>query len=153
VLGWLPRAQGEEHGFTLPEVLITLILLGILFGIATSTWFGIVESRRVDSAANQLAADLRLAHSKAANRLAQQTVTLTSGNSEYTVTGLGSRDLDDDPDEDLVAVAAATTIVFQTNGQAQVTGANPVTVRSTNDATNNHTIEINTMTSRIKIVP
>lgn len=143
----------DESGFTVIEMLVTVLIMGIVFAIATSTWFGVVESRRVDSATNQLAADLRLAHSKATNRLAPHTVTLTAGSSEYTVMGAGDRDLDDDPDEDLVTVAADTTVVLNTNGEAQVTGANPIEVRSTNDITNNHTIEINTATSRIKIVP
>ncbi len=49
-----------EQGFTLPEVLITIVLMSIAFAIASSTWFNIVESREVDSAANQVAGDLRL---------------------------------------------------------------------------------------------
>jgi prepilin-type N-terminal cleavage/methylation domain-containing protein len=58
-----------ERGFTLPEVMITIILMGILLGIASSMWFGVIESRRVDTAANQLASDLRLAHTRASNQL------------------------------------------------------------------------------------
>ena len=53
----------------MPEVLITIVLLGILLGIASSTWFGVVESRTVASAANQLASDLRLANTRATNQL------------------------------------------------------------------------------------
>jgi prepilin-type N-terminal cleavage/methylation domain-containing protein len=145
----------DERGFTLIEVMITIILMGILFGIASSTWFGVVESRRVDSATNQLAADLRLAHTEATNRLVQQTVTLTGGSSEYTVTGAGNRDLDDDPDEDLVIVAGAstTTIDFKANGEAQITGDNPIEVRSTDDTDKKHTIDVNRWTSRIQIDP
>lgn len=58
-----------ERGFTLPEVLIVIVIMGILFAIASSTWNGVTESRKVDSAANQLAADLRLAHTSATNQL------------------------------------------------------------------------------------
>ncbi len=65
-----------ERGFTLAEVLIVVILLGIVLAIATSSWFGIVESRRVDSATNQLAADMRLAHTKATNQLGTWRVVL-----------------------------------------------------------------------------
>ena len=53
----------------MPEVMITIIILGILAGIAIPSWFGIVESRAVDSATNQLTADIRLAHTSATNRL------------------------------------------------------------------------------------
>ncbi len=71
--------NAEEDGFTLPEVLIVIVLMGILFGIATSTWFGVVESRRVDSAANQLASDLRLAHTRATNQLSDWQVVMYLG--------------------------------------------------------------------------
>jgi Tfp pilus assembly protein FimT len=43
--------------------------MGIVFAIASSSWFGVVESRQVDSAANQLASDLRLANTRATNEL------------------------------------------------------------------------------------
>lgn len=43
--------------------------MGILLGIAVSTWNGVTDSRRAESAANQLAADLRLAHINATNQL------------------------------------------------------------------------------------
>jgi prepilin-type N-terminal cleavage/methylation domain-containing protein len=149
----LRRAHWENQGgFTLIEVMITIIIMGIVFAIASSTWFGAIESRKVDSGTNRLAADLRQAHSKATNRLADQTVTLT-GNSEYTMTGGGTGDLDDYPTQDVVSVAAASTIVFKTNGEAQVSGANPITVRATNNTDNNHTIAINPLTSEIKVVP
>jgi prepilin-type N-terminal cleavage/methylation domain-containing protein len=45
----------EIEGFTLPEVMITIVLIWIVMAIASSTWFGVVESRAVDSAADQLA--------------------------------------------------------------------------------------------------
>ena len=150
----------SERGFSLIELMVTIIVLMIVLAIASSTWFGVVESRRVDSATTQLAADLRQAHSRAINRLADQTVTLTAGQSEYTIPdGVDANpdpdpaDLDDDPDEDLVSVAAASTIVFKGNGEAQVTGANPITVRATNNPGKNHTIQIYIATSEIKIVP
>jgi Tfp pilus assembly protein FimT len=134
--------------------MITIIIMGIVFAIASSLWFGAVESRRVDSATNWLAADLRQAHSKATNRLTDQTVTfLAAGDSEYTLTGGGTGDLDDYPTEDVVSVAAASTIVFHADGSAQVTGANPIEIRATNNPAKNHTIEINTATSEIKVVP
>ena len=63
------ESREDEHGFTLSEVLVTFILMGILFGIASSVLFGVAEGRRVDSATNQVVADLRLAHSQATNRL------------------------------------------------------------------------------------
>ena len=82
------RALREnERGFTLPEVLITTILLGIVFSIATPTWFGVIESRSVDSATNQVAADLRLAHAAATNRLAVSGIRFDSDGASITCDG------------------------------------------------------------------
>lgn len=63
------RPRGSEKGFTLPEVLVTILILGILAGIAIPSLWSVVEGRRVDSATNQMVGDLRLAHSKASSRL------------------------------------------------------------------------------------
>jgi prepilin-type N-terminal cleavage/methylation domain-containing protein len=153
-VGWQVALE-DERGFSLIELTIVIILMGIVFAIASSSWFGAAESRRVDSAANQLAADLRLAHTKATNQLVQQTVTvpLTDGSSQYTVTGEGMRDLDDD-DEHLVTVDGSHTIVFEPNGEAQfVSGGNPITVigNSAPDGAPSHTIDVNPLTSRVQI--
>ncbi len=64
-----PYFRIDERGFTLPEVLITIVIMGILFAIATASWQNTIESRRATSAANQVAADMRLAHTSATNQL------------------------------------------------------------------------------------
>jgi type II secretory pathway pseudopilin PulG len=64
--------------------------MGIVLAIATSSWFGVIESRRIDSATTQLAADLRQAHSRATNRLQTWQVALTANSSAYTVSATGS---------------------------------------------------------------
>ncbi len=158
----LRRLGNDERGFTLPEVLITTILLGILFTIATSTWFGVIESRNVDSATNQVAADLRLAHTQATNRLADHRFIVPANPvpagfdplSTYQIgpTGgtLATRTLPEG-----TQIAAATTLTFKSNGSSEVTSgaASPITVRASNDATNDHTIEFNLATSRVEIDP
>jgi prepilin-type N-terminal cleavage/methylation domain-containing protein len=72
----------DERGFTLPEVMAVVAILGILFGIAVSMWNSVIESRRVDSASNQLASDMRLAHNRATNQLTDWRVVLAPGEAE-----------------------------------------------------------------------
>lgn len=72
----------DERGFTLPEVMVTIAILGILLAIAIIVWLGLVESRRVNAAANQLASDLRLAHTSAANQLTDWRVVLVPEQAE-----------------------------------------------------------------------
>ncbi|MBA3636696.1 MAG: GspH/FimT family pseudopilin [Rubrobacteraceae bacterium] len=161
-------AREGERGFTMLELLLVIIVMGILFAIASSTWFGAIESRRVDSATSQLAADLRQAHSKAINRLQPQTVTLTTGSSQYTMTGVANPvDLDEESGANVVVVNTGVTVAFCPNGSAEIPPATPVcsaapsgpattiTVRLPPNPTQepNHTIQINPVTSRIRIVP
>jgi prepilin-type N-terminal cleavage/methylation domain-containing protein len=153
-------ALGNERGFTLPEVLIVIVIMGILFGIATSTWFGVIEGRRVDSATNQIVADLRLVHTTATNRLTPQQVSITAGSSEYSMTGVASpRDLDEEPGRNEIVVDITSTIMFCSNGGASATtsdcsddGESPITFKvSSEDGAPNHEIEIIPTTSRVKV--
>jgi|SRR5829696_2163539 len=171
------KAWDDERGFTLIELVTVIVLMGIVLAISSSSWFGVVEGRQVDSATNQLAADMRQAHSKAINRLQPQTMTLTALSSEYTVTGaaepLDLDDCDDEDvangdcdDEDVVVVNAGVTVAFCPNGSAEIPPATPVcsaapsglpttlTVQSAADPTNYHnTIQINPVTSRVQVAP
>jgi general secretion pathway protein H len=171
-------AWKDERGFTLVEVLIVIVIMGIVLAIASSSWFGAVESRRVDSGTNRLAADLRHAHSRAINRLEPQTVDLTAGSSKYTIgptasscsvnpanPGCIETDLDDFPGANVVVVNTGVTVAFCPNGSAEIppatlvcsaapSGASTtITVRSAKDTTKNHDIQINSVTSEIRIVP
>lgn len=65
----MSHARKDERGFTLPELLVTIAILGILIAIAIILWLGLLEQRRVDAAARQLAADMRLANTSATNQL------------------------------------------------------------------------------------
>lgn len=69
-------ALRHERGFTLPELLITIAIMGILAAIAVPSWQAVTEGRRVDSAVNQLGADMRLASTKATNQLSRWRVVL-----------------------------------------------------------------------------
>lgn len=148
-------AWEDERGFTLIEVMITIIVMGIVFAIASSTWFGVVESRRVDSGTNHLAADLRLAHTRATNRLEQWQVVLAADSSAYTIGPTAEpRDLDDDPG-DLVDVDTGATITFEADGSATLPGeASSATFTvSSADGAPSHDIQIDAAISRVQIDP
>lgn len=143
----------SERGFTLPEVLIVIIIMGVLLGIATSTWFRVAESRAVDSAANQVASDLRLAHAKATNQLTSYQVVFSNGSSSYDfgpADSLKTRTLP----ESVKVNTALSTIEFKPSGSVvgPTGAANEIIVSKTSPATSPmHGISINPVTSRVKI--
>ena len=154
------EAWKDERGFTLAELLITIVIMGIVLAIASFSWVGAIESRRVDSATNQVTVDLRTAHSRATNRLVDYSFVAPASAVPPGVDPLSTYETGP-TDGTLVfnklpdgTQITATNIKFKGDGSAQVvSGANPITVGSSKDAANNHTIDINIATSRIKVVP
>src|SRR5215203_5823997 len=152
-------ALEDERGFTLIEVMVTIVIMGIVFAIASSFWFKMAESRRVDSATNQVVADLRLAHTQATNRLTDSSFIVPSADSStYQVGQVGPpEDLEtrnlpgDDQGTPKTKIVAATTITFHAEGGAEIVPAGDIFVAAT-DGDPDHRINVNTVTSRVKVV-
>lgn len=106
----------DERGFTLPELLTTIAILGILIAIAIVIWNSIIESRRVDAAANQLASDMRLAHTRATNQLTDWRLELNIGSREYELQRLDG--VDGEVDEIIARSLPEGTKILSTSTDA-----------------------------------
>jgi Tfp pilus assembly protein FimT len=126
--------------------------MGIVFAIASSSWFGVVESRRVDSATNQMISELRRAHTSATNRLANWRVELDPNSGNYRVGPSGgtlaSRSLEEGTE--FPPTLGVVAVVFKPDGTAQITGTGNIKVAA-DDGSPCREIEVNTVTSRIKV--
>jgi Tfp pilus assembly protein FimT len=127
--------------------MIVIVVMGIVLAIASSSWFGVIESRQVDAATNQLATDLRLMHTQASNRLAPYRVVL-DGDSTYQV-GL-STDLEERVLPDGATVSASATFVFDPSGS--VSGSPTTFQVRASDGSPDHQIELNPTTSKVTVV-
>ena len=75
----LARVREDERGYTFQEVLTAVAILGVLLAIAIFIFLALLERWRVEAAADQLAADMRLAHTRATSRLTTWRVVLAPG--------------------------------------------------------------------------
>jgi prepilin-type N-terminal cleavage/methylation domain-containing protein len=84
-----PRVQ-HRLGFTLVETLIVLVMAGMLLGIALPRFANMRQRMQLDTAAHQLAGDLRRAQVEAIKR--NQSLKLArTGASTYSIDSIGAR--------------------------------------------------------------
>lgn len=152
----------DQSGFTLPEVTIVVVILGIVLAVASSSWLGTIEGRRVDSAANQLVSDLRLAHNTAANRLTTWKVQVDPGGQVYsTGPAAGSLSARPLPEGSTLTPTNATVVAieFGADGGARPVDAAGSTVAAggeitvaADDGSPSLIVRVNTVTSRVELV-
>lgn len=65
----IARVCKEERGYTLPEILTAVSIISIILAIGIIVLLALLERWRVEAAADQFAADLRLAHTRASEQL------------------------------------------------------------------------------------
>jgi prepilin-type N-terminal cleavage/methylation domain-containing protein len=65
----IARVCEDEGGYTLPEVLTAVAIVTIILAIGIIVLLALLERWRVEAAADQFAADLRLAHTRATEQL------------------------------------------------------------------------------------
>ena len=78
----LADPREDERGFTLPELVATIVILGILIAIAVIIFLALLERWRVNAATGQLVGDLRRAHGSATNQLTDWRVVLALDRTE-----------------------------------------------------------------------
>ncbi|WP_456405195.1 GspH/FimT family pseudopilin [Thiolapillus sp.] len=132
------------QGFTLVELLITVVVLSILVALAVPSFRGLMDRNAVSTTANDLLSSILLARSEAIKR--EQPV-IFSGNADFGTWNVAA-DTDGDGTGDVVllqhdlgghgsSVAAnnSTTITFNTRGRANLNVNNDYFTISKNDAT------------------
>src|SRR5215208_4455336 len=63
------RVCRDERDYTLPEILTAVSIMSIILAIGIIVLLALLERWRVEAAADQFAADLRLAHTRATEQL------------------------------------------------------------------------------------
>jgi type II secretion system protein H len=81
-----------SRAFTLVELLLVVIIIGIAAGIAAPRYAGAITRYRVESAACRIAADLAMAQGSARSSSAGRTVQFDTALGRYRVVGVASFD-------------------------------------------------------------
>jgi prepilin-type N-terminal cleavage/methylation domain-containing protein len=84
----------RQHGFTVLELLMVLVIASVLMGIAVPSFQSWLPTLRLSNAARQVATDLQLARMRAISSNADKEVTFNAGSGTYSF-GAESRDLDE----------------------------------------------------------
>lgn len=76
------NSRAVVSGFTLIEVLVAVILIGILFAIAAPNWVAFLNQQRVGSARNQVSQAIRTAQSEAQRTKVNRALVLQNNNNQ-----------------------------------------------------------------------
>ena len=113
-------------GFTLIEVLVVLIIIGVLFAISAPSWTALMNRQRVGTVREQAVQVIREAQNKARLTRVPQAVVFDNNNNDGTIpprTAIVARSLDLTKDEiDNSAINLATINNWQTLGGGDVKG-------------------------------
>ena len=76
-------------GYTLVEMIVVMVIVGIISAIAAPGWLAFMNSRRANAARDQVAQVIRQAQTQARSSKAEQTVTFNPAASPPTINALG----------------------------------------------------------------
>ncbi len=86
------RGPDRRRGFTLAELLLVMVILGMLTAIAAPRYSGFIARRHVEAAARRVAADLSLAQRRARSSSASQAVNFNVPGDFYELPGVSDPD-------------------------------------------------------------
>ena len=124
------NARKSSSGFTLIEMMVTTIIIGVIAAIAAPNFLGLLNRNRVNQAAQQIEGALKEAQRQAMRRGSQCTISISEANDAITnPTAGGGCLLSNRVLDDLIELNTNTpTITF--SGKGNITGAAPVLVVS-----------------------
>ena len=140
------QPRSTAVGFTLIELVITILIMGILTAIATPKFVGSVKRCQAQAACARIKADLMLARQKAIAGSTTQSVQFTPGSPVYSLPGLTDPDRPDQPysvnlaDSSYgavvtsAAIGAGATVQFDRYGQPNSGGVITVSAGSASGA-------------------
>jgi prepilin-type N-terminal cleavage/methylation domain-containing protein len=112
----------QRRGFSLLELTIVILIIGILAAVATPNWAAVLSKYRADAAAQRIVTDLARTQSLAYSTSTAQTLTLNVTQSTYQIAGLRSLDRASSIyTVDLTAEPYCSTLISANfNGTAQI---------------------------------
>jgi type IV fimbrial biogenesis protein FimT len=107
-----PMSKTKQHGFTIYELLITMLMIGIILSIGVPNMSGFMKNSRITSTANDLHASFQLARSEAARSKSNITICASTNSMDAAAAACGGTFNDGwiifiDIDGDLVRDAGA----------------------------------------------
>lgn len=130
---WVRKAAG----FTLPELIITVAIVGILAALAAPSLSSLISDQRAKSTATDLYVALAKARSEAIGRNANVTLAPKTGGWQagWTITDAASTTLEDHPAITNATIVGPTNVIYRASGRISGTSAPTFDIQVTGGTT------------------